>query len=467
MAMNISRPNAPSSDPNAKRTIKIPDAADSLLASELNSMTVADRTHVFEEIHGVAPFPKEENSSEALERSLHLLSEALDRIEEKPAFDEAQRMVREEGATTFVNDDYFRLRFLRAEEFRPQQAAERMVQNLELLHRYVGQEGLRRPIRMSDLDETSIAVMKTGSFQLLPSRDRSGRRIAVRIGPLGLDFIKNENSMMKMLLYIFHCLSEDLESQKRGIVMVSFPCINFDPSTISDPKAKRLISQILEAIGVRISANHLCFPDKPWFRALGSLFMMASTQSVRVRTRLHYGSITECQYKIMSYGIPSDQLPIKNSGTIKLQNHKKWIAFRETKDIDMMEEHDGYAGGTFCPSTKDVLAIGGMHFYKFRGNCRYRELLELNLESYDNAENVQEKIRITNQVLQVIESSGGRFLVRDKKGWWVPANEQTARGKVSNAFRDVRKSIRARENRRRLKSETHKFAAVETSRFSC
>ncbi len=94
-----------------------------------------------------------------------------------------------------------------------------------------------------------------------------------------------------MLLYIFHCLSEDLESQKRGIVMVSFPCINFDPSTISDPRAKRLISQILLATGVRISANHLCFPDKPWFRALGSLFMMASTQSVRVRTRLHYGKI--------------------------------------------------------------------------------------------------------------------------------------------------------------------------------
>ncbi len=169
----------------------------------------------------------------------------------------------------------------------------------------------------------------------------------------------------------------------------------------------------------------------------------------------------------MSYGIPSDQLPIKNSGTIKLQNHKKWIAFREMKDIDMMEEHDGYTGGTFCPSTKDVLAIGGMHFYRFPGNCRYREMLELNLESYDNAENVQEKIRITNEVLQAIESSGGRFLVRDKKGWWVPANEHTARGKVSNAFRDVRKSIRARENRKRLKSDTHKFAAVEVSRFSC
>ena len=95
--------------------------------------------------------------------------------------------------------------------------------------------------------------------------------------------------MMKMLLYIFNCLSEDLESQKRGIIMVSFPSMNFDPSTISDPKAKRLIFEVLQSVGIRITANHICFPDKTWFRAIGAMFMMASTPSIRVRTRLHYG----------------------------------------------------------------------------------------------------------------------------------------------------------------------------------
>ena len=180
------------------------------------------------------------------------------------------------------------------------------------------------------------------------------------------------------------------------------------------------------------------------------------------------GSITECQYKLMSYGIPSDQLPIKNSGIIKIQNQKKWIAFRKMKDRVIEDEGWYSVSGTFCPSTTDVIAIGGMHFYKFLGNCRYREMLEASLESYDNAASVQEKIRITNQILLNIEASGGRFLVRDKQGcWWAPANEQTARVKVSNAFRDVRKSIRARENRKRLKSDTHKFVAVGGSNCTC
>jgi len=262
---------------------------------------------------------------------------------------------------------------------------------------------------------------------------------------------------MKTLLYIFQCLSEDAESQKHGIVIISFPSINFDPSTISNPKAKNLISEILDSISVRITATHINFPDKPWFRALGALFLMAATPSVRVRTRLHFGSITECQYKMLSFGIPSSQLPIKDSGTIKTQNQKKWMAFREMKDRNT-EDEGGYF--TFCPSTRDVLAIGGMHFYKFPGNCRYREMLESNLVSYDKAASVQEKIRITNEILLKIEASGGRFLVRDKKGWWAQANEQAARVKISNAFRDVRKSLRARENRKRLKSGTHKFTYV-------
>ena len=159
---------------------------------------------------------------------------------------------------------------------------------------------------------------------------------------------------------------------------------------------------------------------------------------------------------MLSYGIPSGQLPIKNSGTIKIHNQKKWLAFREMKDRNT--EIEGLYS-TFCPSTRDVLAIGGMHFYKFPGNCRYRAMLESNLMSYDKAASVQEKIRITNEIIMKIEASGGRFLVKDKQGWWAPANEQTARVKVSNAFRDVRKAQRARENRKLLKSATHKFAS--------
>ena len=143
----------------------------------------------------MAQYPPEEYSSERLRESLSLLAKEIENIQYKPAYDEAQRMFSVEGTTTIVNDETFRLKFLRAEQFRPREAAERMLRNIDLLYRYIGRKGLRRPITMSDLDENSLAILKTGSFQLLPSRDRSGRRIAVRIGPFGLDFNKNEKSV--------------------------------------------------------------------------------------------------------------------------------------------------------------------------------------------------------------------------------------------------------------------------------
>ena len=147
-----------------------------------------------QEIHGVAQYAPEEYCTEKIQKSLHLLSEALASIKDKPAYDKCQEIAANNEAT-FVNDEIFRLKFLRAEQFNPQKAAERMVKNLNLLYRYLGSVGLTRPIRISDLDVEGLQILKLGSFQLLPFRDRSGRRIAVRIGPLGLDFIKNEKSV--------------------------------------------------------------------------------------------------------------------------------------------------------------------------------------------------------------------------------------------------------------------------------
>ena len=160
----------------------------------------------------------------------------------------------------------------------------------------------------------------------------------------------------------------------------------------------------------------------------------------------------------MGFGIPGD-LPIKNSGSIKTQTQKKWIAYRQ-----MVERADAEDGNSvtdiFCPSPQDVLVVGGMHFYKYPGNIVYRGMLESKIDDYVKAVTVEEKMRITTGILNNIVASGGRFLVRDKNGWWTAANEQSARTKVSNAFRDLHKSHKAHQNRKRIKCDTHKFAAI-------
>ena len=46
--MDISDPNSPTYDVNDRQDVHPLKSADTLLASELNNMTVEDRTHVFE-----------------------------------------------------------------------------------------------------------------------------------------------------------------------------------------------------------------------------------------------------------------------------------------------------------------------------------------------------------------------------------------------------------------------------------
>ena len=217
-----------------------------LSSFELRCLTQLSHGCLLQEIHGVAEYAPEEYTTEKLQRSLHLLSEALACIKDKPAYDKAQEIASnnkdsdKENFTSLVNDEDFRLKFLRAEQFNPQKAAERMVKNLNLLDRYLGTVGLSRPICISDLDTEGLQIMKAGTFQLLPFRDRTGRRIAVRIGPLGLDFIKNEKSVSlhKDKLHSF----SSLQSTFTYYHTHQFPMYHVFSNRIDDENAPLLVS---------------------------------------------------------------------------------------------------------------------------------------------------------------------------------------------------------------------------------
>jgi hypothetical protein len=159
-----------------------PDEVDSHLASELHNMSMEARSTLLEEIHGVTCEPPEEGSHERIEECLRRMAQELHNIPEKRAYDEASNI-----GTSFVHSESYQLSFLRAERFNPQKAATRMVLQLELLSRYFGPAALQRRITFHDLTEEAKVVVKSGSLQLLPARDRAGRKLIMRIGTLGSD----------------------------------------------------------------------------------------------------------------------------------------------------------------------------------------------------------------------------------------------------------------------------------------
>ena len=154
-----------------------PQEIDALLSKELMQLSFTDRNNISEEVHGVRSLAIEETpcvQDEALARLQYELVHCIPPSEKK-AFDTAQSY-----SITYVNDRNFRLRFLRAELFDAKLAAQRLTTYLDLLLKLFGMEVLKRPLRTKDFkskDEKS--ALRGGLVQLLPYRDRSGRRVMV------------------------------------------------------------------------------------------------------------------------------------------------------------------------------------------------------------------------------------------------------------------------------------------------
>lgn len=153
----------------------------------------------------------------------------------------------------------------------------------------------------------------------------------------------------------------------------------------------------------------------------------------------------ELIYSLMSFGIPADQIPVTNTGTIKTKNHLQWIKYitEEEKAARQGLPFDGIE----YPGVNDVLFSLGRHTWSHPGYAMFRGLLESYYDRHCSADSLEEKMGITWEVVEEVERNGGRFLTRDKRGWWVQINDRSViRGKVALAFRNHTKRVVARKN---------------------
>lgn len=178
---------------------------DDLIAQDFNKLSFHDRNAINEEMHGVSSLSPEE-TPKMLADAVHRLSREIDAIRHKPAYDKSQQWNSNSSVmgidctqsiydynvdtlsagthSTYVNTIEFRLRFLRADLFDAKKAATRLVKFLEMvMELYCGNdELLRRPIGLNDLkSKAEKDYLKLGNHQLLPFRDRSGRRVIAMV----------------------------------------------------------------------------------------------------------------------------------------------------------------------------------------------------------------------------------------------------------------------------------------------
>ena len=191
----------------------------------------------------------------------------------------------------------------------------------------------------------------------------------------------------------------------------------------------------------------------------------------------------ECQYELMTYGIPtSDLLPVSVSGTVSMKHHHDWIERRRSAEEltkARYANHNtttsfGSAGKqaiteapcpTFTSSTEQstslcepnvsaniktimipkhediLLGRGNLNHY---GNLVFRQMIEDHQQEYEVADKAS-KTCIAESIVQKLHDKGGRFLKRfNEKGsggkCWVEMSDEEARYKVSHRFRNMRMS---------------------------
>ena len=164
------------------------------------------------------------------------------------------------------------------------------------------------------------------------------------------------------------------------------------------------------------------------------------------------GGHIECQYALMSFGIPASMLAIDHDGVLKRevvdQHIDRLKAITEAKRLKYgLVSKSGTATKDIVLATdKDVLLGRGKPFQSHPGNLALAKIIQEKEDEF-HAASKHQKTQMTWEILRTIQTQfGGRFLERDDNGCidgeegkrgvtWKVCTAEAARNKVAYGFR--------------------------------
>jgi hypothetical protein len=207
-------------------------------------------------------------------------------------------------------------------------------------------------------------------------------------------------------------------------------------------------AQMHHCIPIRLEAMHYMISHDIGSPTSHLLAVLAKAISpyVQVRFRVHHGSMIECSYALLGFGVPTGLIPVSDGGELKMANHRKWIQRRIVKDEEMPQpppqQQQGKAkkaakaaasaaassGGTASqtksestatassststvftgielPRRADILLGKGKPIQDHPGNQRLRELVNMYRDEYDEAaQQLGGRTAVACRILQEIRS---------------------------------------------------------------
>jgi hypothetical protein len=259
---------------------------------------------------------------------------------------------------------------------------------------------------------------------------------------------------MRLILYIHTVISEDVETQKHGVVFLFFP---------GEETAEHMIGEyfedlkkIVKSLPFRGAAYHQQSIDGALFQLMSAVwFFFLASKDERVRTKFHRElSRLETQYELLTYGIPVHQIPTTYIGKIKVKNHLQWIKTR--KAIDELRASSADVTNLDCriichPGLHDVLfSRGGNAGYP--GNVEFRQNVSERLDKFLST-NGEARRKIRDEIVACVEARNGRFLQLHEGGWWEELPPDKVHKKMTSYFYFYIKSLDVKQPQQSTESD--------------
>mmetsp|Transcript_43718 Transcript_43718/g.105442 ORF Transcript_43718/g.105442 Transcript_43718/m.105442 type:complete len:467 (-) Transcript_43718:158-1558(-) len=407
------------------RTQEEADTLDKLLATEISGLSLAEQDQVTFELHGIAG--ETEETPNLLKTSFEQLEKELQKIKVKPAYEEAKYL-----NPDYVNNTGFQLSFLRSENFDCSSAARRLVFHFQKKAELFGRgDVLGRDIRLSDMDQDDMDFIKTGTQQVLPTRDVAGRSVVC--------FVKKHTEKLstrkpicesRSFWYIMATTTKEVETQKKGFIIIVY---TVGTTGGLDLGLIKTLQSMRWAIPHKLFGRHFCYDDNTIRPIVSGLQYLLDTRS-RLGFRAHFGDASETRFQLQTYGISvSDPSPFQEvDGNLSLAWHEEWLRLRSA-----IEEADECSVDAIFPRRFDVLFGKGKTVREHTGNLRAGHLVNMWQNEYDKA-NKYQKTEIAERIVAIVHESHGRFLKSGEYGWFVVEHD-VAREKVSQWFRKQRR----------------------------
>lgn len=171
------------------------------------------------------------------------------------------------------------------------------------------------------------------------------------------------------------------------------------------------------------------------------------------------GEGMELQYRLKSYGIPVDLIPITDTGNIKTINLKQWMRLRKIVEVGMTPDgtKTNEVSIVECPRSNDVIFRPGTSMLCHPGNVVFRGLIESKQDRITVKRAEKEEVAL--EIIREVEKSGGRFLIWDNGGWWSEAKDvDLICTKIATSYRDFKTKVQSQnQNKQQIDSSTFFF----------